>query len=69
MRNISAREMGLWYWVVDHLVPKTLIYFCFMHVMAYATTGKYGTTIVPELTGMDAISRYGDDNNLWAAPR
>ena len=49
-----------WYWIVDRL-PKRVVYFCFMKVMAHATTGKYGSTIVPELSGMDAIQRYSDD--------
>jgi len=35
-----------------------------MHIMAYSTTGKYGDTVTPELTGMDAIKRYGDDKGI-----
>ena len=49
-----------WYKIVD-LLPRKLVYFCFMKVMAHATTGKYGDTVVPELSGMDAIQRYSDD--------
>ncbi len=60
MKNMSNREVSFWYWIVRRL-PKRLVYFCFMHVMAYCTTRKYGDTVVPELTGMDAIKRYGDD--------
>ena len=60
MKNIGMKEMNFWYWLVKKL-PKKLVYFCFMHVMAYSTTGKYGNTIVPELTGMNAIDRYGND--------
>ena len=52
--------MDFWYWLVSKL-PVNLVYFCFMHVMVYATTGKYSGTIVPELLGMEAIKRYGDD--------
>ena len=63
LRMMKNREVDFWYWVADHL-PKRLVYFCFMHVMAYATTGKYGSTIVPDLTGMDAIKRYGDDKGI-----
>lgn len=63
MRNLSVREINFWFWLVRRL-PKRLIYFCFMHVMAKSTTGKHGNTIVPELTGMDAIDRYGTDNDL-----
>jgi hypothetical protein len=57
---MKVREVNFWYWLVARL-PRKLVYFCFMHVMAYATTGKYGETVVPELTSMDAIKRYGDD--------
>ena len=60
---MSVNTVKVWYWLVDQL-PKKLIYFCFMHVMAYSTTGKYGNTIATELTSMDAIKRYGDDNNI-----
>lgn len=56
-------RVKLWYWVVRHL-PKRLLYFSFMHVMAHATTGEYGSTEAPSLSGMDAIKRFGDDFNL-----
>ena len=57
-------ELDFWYWLVKYLIPNKVKYFCFMHIMAYATTGKYGDTVVPELTGMDAIKRYGDDKGI-----
>ena len=60
MKNMSSKEVGRWYWFVN-LLPKSVIYFCFMHVMVYSTTGKYSDTIVPDLTGMDAIKRYTND--------
>lgn len=62
-RIMSVRETNFWFWLVRRL-PKRLIYFCFMQVMAHSTTGKYKETIVPELTGMDAINRYGSDNKI-----
>lgn len=64
-RNLSIRETNGWYWVVSHLVPKRLIYFCFMHVLAFATTHeKYKHTEAPALAGLDAIILYGDENDL-----
>ena len=60
---MKIKEVNFWYWVIRKL-PKKMIYFSFMHVMAYATTGKYGNTVVPELSGIDAIKRYGDDNGV-----
>ena len=60
---MKEREVNFWYFIVG-LLPRKLVYFCFMQVMAYSTTGKYGSTVVPDLTGMDAIKRYGDDNGI-----
>ena len=56
---MGVKQTKFWFWVVAKL-PHKIIYFCFMHVMAFAHTGKYGDTIVQELTGMEAIQRYGD---------
>lgn len=60
---MNVKETNFWFWLVK-LLPNKLVYFCFMHVMAYATTGKYGSTIVPELSGLDAAKRYGDDKGI-----
>lgn len=60
---MTTKQVNFWYFLVN-LLPKQLVYFCFMHVMAYSTTGKYGSTVVPELSGMDAIKRYGDDKGI-----
>ena len=60
---MGVKQVNFWYWVVSRL-PKKMVYFCFMHVMAHATTGKYSSTVVPELTGMDAIDRYSLDKSL-----
>ena len=60
---MNIKETNFWYWIVN-LLPVKIKYFCFMHVMVYATTGEYETTIVPELSGIDAIKRYGNDKNI-----
>lgn len=60
---MGPREVNFWYWVVKHL-PVKLVYFSFLHVMAHSTTGKYSTTIVHELSGMNAVWRYGIDKGL-----
>ncbi len=57
---MSNREVSFWYWLVKKL-PSKALYFAYMHVFAYATTGKYGDTVVSELTGMDAVKRFGND--------
>jgi hypothetical protein len=63
MKNSSVRATNFWYWIAGKM-PKKLVYYCFMSVMVHATTGEYSSTIVPDLTGMDAIKRYGEDFNL-----
>ena len=40
--------------------PKWLVYWCLLRVGAYATTGRHSDIIVPELTFMDAVKRWGD---------
>lgn len=60
---MSIRKFNFWYWLADQL-PNNLIYCCFLKVVAYATTGDYSSTIVSELTTMEAMKRYGDDKNI-----
>ena len=42
-------------------MPKQLQYLIAIDLIAKGTVGKYGNTIVPELTAMDAIQRFQDD--------
>ena len=44
-------------WIAWHL-PKTLVMWCGFRIGAHATQGEYGTTIVPELSFMDAMKRW-----------
>jgi len=46
------------YKTIAWMLPKRLAMWCAIRVMAYATCGKYGDTIVPELTAMDALKRW-----------
>ncbi len=46
-----------WRWLVWHL-PKQFMMFCAIRVIAEATTGKYGDTVVPELPAMEAVARF-----------
>jgi len=41
-------------------LPKRLVYFCAIRLAANATTGKYSSQVVPELTAMDALKRWED---------
>ena len=49
----------IWTFIAWHL-PRKLVMWCAIRLGAYATQGKYGTTIVPELTFMDAIKRWDE---------
>ena len=39
-------------------LPRKLIMWAFIRVVANATTGKYSNQIVPHLTAMDALDRW-----------
>lgn len=39
-------------------MPKTIVYWCAIRLMAHATVGKYGNQVVPELKAMDALERW-----------
>lgn len=47
-----------------HRLPKRLKMRVYFDILAYATTGKYGKTVVLDITAMDAVDRYMKDNNL-----
>lgn len=47
-------------------LPSRLVYWCAIHLVAHATTGKYDKTVVPDLTAMDAVKRFGEDKGLHA---
>jgi hypothetical protein len=51
-------------WLCSKL-PKTLVYYCANNLVAYATTGNYSNTVVPELSAMDALKRYGNDHKCY----
>lgn len=40
------------------MMPRWLVYWCSIRLMAHATTGKYGNQVVGELTAMDALDRW-----------
>ena len=46
-----------WFWLAWRM-PRPLAYFCTVRLGAHATTGKYGETVVPDLTYMDALKRW-----------
>ena len=47
----------IWIWIAWRL-PKKLVMWCGYRIGAFATQGRYGDTIVPELGFMDAMKRW-----------
>jgi len=60
---MNAKEIKFWYWVVG-LLPKKLVYFCALHVLAYASTHEYSNLEMGLICGMDAITTYRDDKGV-----
>lgn len=44
-------------WVAWHM-PKGIVYWCSIRLIAHATQGKYGDTEVPSLAAMEALQRW-----------
>lgn len=56
-------KTDIYQWIA-HRLPARLRYFAAIDVGAYASTGRYGNTIVPDLTVMDAIDRFARDKGV-----
>ena len=41
-----------------YLLPRSLVYWCAIRLIAHATTGKHGAQLVSDLTAMDALDRW-----------
>jgi hypothetical protein len=39
-------------------LPRRVVMWCYVRVGAYATTGEYSDTVVPDLSMMDALGRW-----------
>jgi hypothetical protein len=48
-------------------LPRTLAMWAAVRVIAHATTGPYGDTVVPDLSAMDALKRWDDSGKEVAA--
>ena len=42
------------------MLPKRLVYWCAMRMIAHATSGEYSNQEVPGLTAMTAIERWAE---------
>ncbi len=58
MRNLLIRIGDKLAMFIAWRLPKRLVMWCAVRVGAHATTGEYGSQIVPELTVMDALQRW-----------
>ena len=45
-------------------LPASLIYAAGIQMVVHGTVGKYEDTVVPDLSAMDAIQRYGNDHGV-----
>ena len=52
-----SRREKFWMWLAWRL-PKQLVYWASIRLMAHATVGPYSSQIVPELTAADALKRW-----------
>lgn len=57
----------LWQWLAWKL-PRQLVYFAAIRLIAHATTDPYSYTIVPELTAMEALARWYPKMNKEQEP-
>jgi hypothetical protein len=57
--NLKRRKEQLIVWIVWHLLPKTIVYWATIRAGAYATTGQYSSTTVPEIKFVEVLERYG----------
>ena len=48
---------NIWTFIAWRL-PKRLVYWCAIRVMANATHGEWSSQVVPELEAMDALKRW-----------
>jgi hypothetical protein len=48
-------------WIIDRL-PERVIYRAAIKLMAYGTTGRYSSQVVPELTITEALKRWHRDH-------
>jgi hypothetical protein len=55
----AKRKAEKWMLRLVWKLPKRLVMWCAIRVMANATTGPYGNQVVPDLTAMDALARWG----------
>ncbi len=55
---VRVRWRYSWAQKLAWMLPRAVVYHCAVKVISHATTGKYGSQVVPELTAMEALNRW-----------
>lgn len=55
LRKLNEKFMLWFVW----RLPRQLVYWSAIRVIAHATSDEYGDTVVPELPAMEALTRWG----------
>jgi len=66
LRLLLARKAEAFWRFLANCLPRKLVYFAAIRLVAHATTGEYSATVVPELRAMDALSRWSKDKWGWS---
>ena len=61
--RIARKREAVSRWIAWHL-PQEVVTWAAVRVGAHATTGKYGSTLVPEMTFMDALGRWINEDRI-----
>lgn len=54
---MSGRKQRFYMWLVG-ILPRNLVYFATIRLVAHATQGRWENTVVPDLTAMEALLRW-----------
>ena len=54
--------MRNWWITIAWMLPNKLVYWCAIRVGAHAVTGGHGSQVVPDLTLVDALTRWIEDH-------
>lgn len=56
--TLEEEMMNKFYLWLAYRLPRRLVYWASIRLMAHATQGQWSTQIVPDLSAMDALQRW-----------
>lgn len=56
-------------WWIAYRLPRRVVYFASIRLIANATTGQYGDTEAPGILAMDAVGRWEWDQSITKGKR